>query len=112
MNMNLTDNNGLKILIISIILLFLLFMGMVLLQPLSSANETMTVKVDAKTIKGADGYDNPLFIIRENATDSEYLLRYPTDYYQIKVGETVKLKVSESGYCEIVQEKGDDGKWV
>ena len=102
--MNLTDNHRLKIIIIFIILLFLLFVGMVLLQPLYSAEQTMTVKVDAKTIKGADGYAGPLFIIREDATDSEYLLKYPTEYYQIKVGETVKLKVfNDFGYCELVK---------
>lgn len=101
-----------KILIISI--LFILAISTV-----SAADDTFTFTVGCKHITGNAGggtYGGSLYIICDcggltgvDNIRAEYLV-HPGDYYKIKVGEPVTLKLAGNGYCEL-NDDNEDNWW-
>ena len=101
--------NKLIILTIAIAVMFLMI-------GTATADDTFTIKVRCKHIEGASGYSSPIFLISTTEGNGYYkeitadYLVSPNDYYHIKIGDTVKLRVSNQGFCEVI-EKSDDSWW-
>jgi len=85
----------------------------------AAADDTITIKVECKHITGADGYADPLFLISTTTGGYYYEMITadyrvsPEDYYKVKVGDTVTLKVKDNklGLCEIVTSENNNGWW-
>lgn len=98
------------LIILSVIAILFLMIGVV------AADDTITIKVGCKHITGADGYAEPLFLISTTLGGGYYEITAdymvsPEDYYKVKVGDTVTLKVKDNklGLCEIITSENNNG---
>ena len=99
--------------------LIILLISLILIATISnvSAEDTFTITVTDKHITGNSGdgaYGGPLFIITDDSVRGVGdCIIYSKDYYKINVQDTVTLKNTNNGYCEVIsinnQEINHDG---